>query len=468
VYALASLGALDASTLSKALASPVRAVLRAGILSATPEQLKTAFVTGGRLDSLPRRELADVLVGLSRSAPDKDVAEALFKLLTRFEKEFPRDSVLRQGWQICANRHAAELLPIVARGGFGQEEQKKAAVNLLPNPDFSKVTNGKPDGWSDLRTYSGASAPDVVLTSSPDGRNGTSCLMMSSEKMTDSGPAVELKVAKYTRYRLSGWIRTENMVPKEGAPGAMMNISGGKRTQGVKGTTDWTEVSMEFDSEDDDQVTVNCLLGAYGGATGKVWFDDVALVALEGGTGIESMLRIAAQRFISTADPAARQAMAAKLEGQTGVFAKATLEKLRQAPAAGQADQRKFKIDPAVHARGKEVYAATCVACHQPAGNGMEGAFPPLDGSDWLTGDSSLPIRVVLHGLSGPVKVGGHEYNSLMPGQPLDDQKISDVLTYVRQSWSNDAAPVTPAEVKAVREKHSDRTAPWTAKELGK
>jgi putative membrane-bound dehydrogenase-like protein len=469
VYALASLGTLDAATLNKALASPVRAVLRAGILSATPEQLKAAFVTTGRLDSLPRRELADVLVGLSRSAPDKEVAGALVKLLTRFEKEFPQDSVLRQGWQICANRHAAEFLPIAAREGFGQEEQQKAAVNLLPNPDFSKITDGKPDGWNDLRTYSGASAPDVVLTSSPDGRHGTPCLMMSSDKMTDSGPTVKLKVEKYTHYRLSGWIRTENMVPKAGGPGALMNISGGKRTEGVKGTTDWTEVSMEFDSDDDDEVTVNCLLGAYGGATGKVWFDDVSLVAIGGGgRGIDSMLRTVAQRFISTADPAARQAMAAKLEGQLGAFAKATLETLRQAPSADQANQRKFKIDPAIHARGKEVYAATCVACHQPTGGGMEGAFPPLDGSDWLTGDSSLPIRVVLHGLTGKVNVGGHDFDSLMPGQPLDDQKISDVLTYARQSWSNDAAPVTPAEVKAVREKHADRTAPWTAKELGK
>jgi mono/diheme cytochrome c family protein len=74
----------------------------------------------------------------------------------------------------------------------------------------------------------------------------------------------------------------------------------------------------------------------------------------------------------------------------------------------------------------------------------------------------------VLHGLTGPVKVGEHEYNSAMPAQPLDDQQISDVLTYVRQNWSNDAAPVTPAEVKAIRDKHNDRTAPWSAKELGK
>jgi len=54
------------------------------------------------------------------------------------------------------------------------------------------------------------------------------------------------------------------------------------------------------------------------------------------------------------------------------------------------------------------------------------------------------------------------------PHVDLDDQKISDVLTYVRQSWSNDAEAVTPDQVKALREQYKDRKAPWTAKELGR
>jgi mono/diheme cytochrome c family protein len=54
------------------------------------------------------------------------------------------------------------------------------------------------------------------------------------------------------------------------------------------------------------------------------------------------------------------------------------------------------------------------------------------------------------------------------PHVDLDDQKISDVLTYVRQSWSNDASAVTPAQVKEVRAQMKDRKAPWTASELGR
>lgn len=97
----------------------------------------------------------------------------------------------------------------------------------------------------------------------------------------------------------------------------------------------------------------------------------------------------------------------------------------------------------------------------------MAGAFPTLDGSEWLAGDPSVPIRILLHGLSGPVKVAGQDFNSVMPLLAnLTDKNISDVLTYVRQSWSNDAAPVSEKEVSAARARYKDRATPWTTAEL--
>ena len=138
-------------------------------------------------------------------------------------------------------------------------------------------------------------------------------------------------------------------------------------------------------------------------------------------------------------------------------------------PFPSAAPQKKFAPDPEVHKRGAEIYGLTCVACHQPTGAGLEAGVPPLDGSDWLTGEPSVPIRIVIGGLQGPVKVSGHDFNAVMPPHvDLDDQKISDVLTYVRQSWSNDAAPISPAQVKEARGKYKDRTVPWTAAELGR
>jgi mono/diheme cytochrome c family protein len=67
------------------------------------------------------------------------------------------------------------------------------------------------------------------------------------------------------------------------------------------------------------------------------------------------------------------------------------------------------------------------------------------------------------------VTVKGVKFTSVMPPHhDLDDQKISDVLTYARQSWSNDASAISADQVKAVREKVKTQALPWTAKELGK
>jgi putative membrane-bound dehydrogenase-like protein len=128
---------------------------------------------------------------------------------------------------------------------------------------------------------------------------------------------------------------------------------------------------------------------------------------------------------------------------------------------------RKFPVNQTVHERGSQVFSHTCVACHGDDGKGVPGAFPPLDGSDWVTGDPSIPARIVAHGVQGPIEVSGQKFNSVMPGlSDLTDQEIADVLTFVRQNWSNDAAPVTADLVKKVRS--VAHPAPWTADELKK
>jgi mono/diheme cytochrome c family protein len=118
---------------------------------------------------------------------------------------------------------------------------------------------------------------------------------------------------------------------------------------------------------------------------------------------------------------------------------------------------------------GEQVFTTVCAACHQTNGKGLPGAFPALAGSEWVTADPETPIRVVIAGLSGPVKVGGADFNSMMPPPPgLDDEKIAAVLTYVRKSFGNSAGPVTKEQVAAVRAGLSGRATPFTADELTK
>ncbi len=117
---------------------------------------------------------------------------------------------------------------------------------------------------------------------------------------------------------------------------------------------------------------------------------------------------------------------------------------------------------------GKRVYTNVCMACHQANGLGVPGAFPPLAGSEWAVGSEERLIRIVLHGLNGPITVAGKEYNSAMAplGGVLKDDQIANALTYVRSEWGNTAPAVTPEAVAKVRAELAGRTAPWTAAEL--
>lgn len=118
---------------------------------------------------------------------------------------------------------------------------------------------------------------------------------------------------------------------------------------------------------------------------------------------------------------------------------------------------------------GEQVYTTVCAACHQATGKGLPGAFPSLAASEWVTADPETPIRIVIAGLSGPIKVAGADFNSMMPPPPgLDDEKIAQVLTYVRKSFGNTAGAVTKDQVAAVRSSLSGRTNPFTAEELTK
>lgn len=101
--------------------------------------------------------------------------------------------------------------------------------------------------------------------------------------------------------------------------------------------------------------------------------------------------------------------------------------------------------------RGKQVYMQSCFACHLPDGKGMANVFPPLAGSDYLMADRDRAIRIVLKGLTGPVTVNGVAYNSAMPPQPLTDEQVADVMTYVTNTWGNEAPATTVDDVRRVK-----------------
>jgi len=103
-------------------------------------------------------------------------------------------------------------------------------------------------------------------------------------------------------------------------------------------------------------------------------------------------------------------------------------------------------------AAGQQLFAGTCSVCHQASGAGLPGVFPPLAKSDFLGQDPKRAIGIVLHGLSGKVKVNGKDYDSVMPPMnQLNDDEVANILTYVLNSWGNPGGSISTDEVKKQR-----------------
>jgi mono/diheme cytochrome c family protein len=120
-------------------------------------------------------------------------------------------------------------------------------------------------------------------------------------------------------------------------------------------------------------------------------------------------------------------------------------------------------------AKGKALFEVRCAPCHDSTGLGKPNQAPPLAGSEWVnTVGPGRMIRIPLSGLTGPIEVKGQQYNlSMTPGlvEGVSAEDLAALLSYIRQSWGNNAPFVQPEQVKAVMEKVGQRLQ-WKAEEL--
>lgn len=145
-------------------------------------------------------------------------------------------------------------------------------------------------------------------------------------------------------------------------------------------------------------------------------------------------------------------------------------------PPAGKTKiARLSKADLKLAKRGEAIYKELCFACHGADGKGLqvEGAkkgvtmAPPFVNSATLVGHQDAPIAVVLKGLIGPVN--GKTYPALMvPMESNDDKWVASVLTFIRNSFGNQAPAIQPQDVKRVRRQLKGRDVPFTVEELHK
>ena len=365
LWALHGLGKLDKETHRAALLS-TDPVLRRNAIRALPESeagaallFESAVINDPDLTT--RLAAFVALAGFPTSEPIKNTVKNLMGNAENLSDEW-----LSAALKASAGRHGVE--------GF-DSSRYEPGPNLLTRAEWTP------------RTYGGREDNGDHSKPESEGVEGTDCLKIMVTRPMDTSFHTTLNVKPNTPYRLSGKIKTRDV--RGNAMGALLNvheIQGGDNraaTKGLKGNNNWTDVSVDFNTEGRRQISVNALFGGWGRSTGTAWYDDIRL-----------------QELIPV------------------VGKKATVE-----PEPGDAG------------RGKTIFhthqVAACDRCHQIGGEG--GVIgPALDGiasrksEDYLRQSLVEPNAAIAENYPGKV--------SPMPpvNLLLDDQQLEDVLAYLK------------------------------------
>ena len=154
---------------------------------------------------------------------------------------------------------------------FGQTPATKK-VNLLANPSFE---DGQ--GWWDFSSYH---SRGVISVDETETRDGKKSIRIENPSGEDSFLKQTVTVKPKTRYRLTGYIKTQDVVVK--GRGATLSLDGGfEHTESITGKKSWTKVTLEFESGAATSIKIGPRLGHHGSmAKGVAWFDDLTLIEL--------------------------------------------------------------------------------------------------------------------------------------------------------------------------------------------
>ncbi|TWT65150.1 PVC-type heme-binding CxxCH protein [Allorhodopirellula solitaria] len=151
---------------------------------------------------------------------------------------------------------------------------------------------------------------------------------------------------------------------------------------------------------------------------------------------------------------------------------------------ASRAEEQRvrFEVPNYLDAAGKKAYRqganifqreAHCMTCHMANGQGSANVYPSLVGSPWVLGSKERLTKLTLHGMWGKLTVNGKTYDPARGVPPmtafrslLNDKEIASVLTFVRNTWGNQASPVSAAEVRKVRKQSEGRDTFWKPEDL--
>ncbi len=284
LWVLQGLGAIDA--LPEVLGAVVDALhhpspgVRRTALSVLPRTAGTvaAVLKASLLDDGDAQVRLAALLALASGPVSPAAGQALFSLLNR--PDLTLDQWTVDGAKIAASTHRASFLASATpeHVAAAREFIAKSGVMTTTLDSFEGAVPGTAGDWS-VSVSSGTGAAHIV----DSGRGSDRSLLIEG---TGDGAEIsvtrKIKVKPRTRYDLSTYLKTDDIVPRGGALGLFVSIPEVQRprpaiSHGTKETNDWHRIRVTVDTGDMDEVTVNYTLGGGGWVSGKAWIDDITL-----------------------------------------------------------------------------------------------------------------------------------------------------------------------------------------------
>jgi putative membrane-bound dehydrogenase-like protein len=122
--------------------------------------------------------------------------------------------------------------------------------------------------------------------------------------------------------------------------------------------------------------------------------------------------------------------------------------------------------------KGLQLFRSICATCHGADGKGIENLAPPLKGSEYIDGSTKRLAAIILHGIGGPMSVGGKRYelNNEMPAllnnSSITDQDIVDIIGFTQNAYAKEPKRISAADVKKMRLKKPEGTGVFNEKLL--
>ncbi len=149
-------------------------------------------------------------------------------------------------------------------------------VNELLNPGFEE-SNFDIAFWEN-RIYTNSPGAGEISLYTAQARSGNNCIKIVNNVGNDSRIVQVVSVKPSTLYKISGWIKTENV--SDAGRGAILSVYMLMvSSPELKGTNDWTYVELYGRTGPDQQaLEFTAGLGGHGGeSTGTAYFDDISV-----------------------------------------------------------------------------------------------------------------------------------------------------------------------------------------------